>query len=160
MSRYIVPSSLAVLLCSLSFACDKQPGVTEQQREEKANQQAAQQQGIANEQAQNAQASAEKEIAAARESFEKAREDYRHSRAQDLNEVDRKIADLVTKAKTAKGKAKADLQTNMPAIRSRREAFARDLEALEYTPATSWDQAKANLDKEWDALRTAVDKAQ
>jgi len=159
MSRYIVPSSVAVLLCSLSFACDKQPGVTEQQREEKANQQAAQQQGAANEQAQNAQASAEREIAAARESFEKAREDYRHSRTQDLNEIDRKMADLEAKVRTAKGKAKADLQTTLPMIRSRRVAFARDLEALDNTTAASWDQAKTNLDKEWDALRNAVDKA-
>jgi hypothetical protein len=160
MSRYIVPSSLAVLLCSLSFACDKQPGVTEQQREDKANQQAAQQQSIANEQAQHAQAAAEKEIAAARENFEKAREDYRHSRAQDLNEVDRKMADLEAKAKTAKGKAKTDLQTILPTLRFRRDAFARDLEAMENTSAASWDQAKANLDKEWDGLRTAVDKSQ
>jgi flagellar biosynthesis/type III secretory pathway protein FliH len=159
MSRYIVPSSVAVLLCSLSFACDKQPGVTEQQREEKANQQAAQQQGAANEQAQNAQASAEREIAAARESFEKAREDYRHSRTQDLNEIDRKMADLEAKVRTAKGKAKTDLQNTLPMIRSRREAFARDLEALDNTTAASWDQAKTNLDKEWDAFRNAVDKA-
>jgi len=159
MSRYIVPSSLAVLLCSLCFACDKQPGVTEQQREDKANQQAAQQQGAANEQAQNAQASAQREVASARENFEKAREDYRHSRTQDLNEIDGKIADLAAKAKTAKGKAKIDLQNTLPMIRSRREAFARDLEALENTTPASWDLAKANLDKAWDALKNAVDQA-
>jgi len=83
----------------------------------------------ASEQAQNAQEAADNDIAGARASFEKTREDYRHSRTEDLNNLDRKIA-------------------------------AQALESLETATAATWDEAKANLDKDWDALKSAVDKAQ
>jgi hypothetical protein len=146
------------LLLSASFGCDK-PGVTELQQEEKAHQKAAQAQAAASEQAQNAQEAADNDIAGARASFEKTREDYRHSRTEDLNDLDKKIADLEAKTKTSTGKGRADQRADSTAIRAKRHAFARDLESLEIATAATWDEAKANLDKDWDTLRGAVDKA-
>lgn len=159
MIRYVGPSMLTLLLSASSFACDK-PGVTELQQEEKANQRAAQAQAAASEQAQNAQEAADNDIAGARASFEKTREDYRHSRTVDLNDLDKKVADLEAKTKTSAGKARGDLRVDLTAIRAKRHAFAQDLESLEIANGATWDEAKANLDKDWDTLRGAVDKAQ
>jgi hypothetical protein len=38
--------------------------------------------------------------------------------------------------------------------------MVRDLQALEHATATTWDADKAKVDREWDALRSAVDKAE
>ncbi|HEV3190905.1 MAG TPA: hypothetical protein VGY54_10435 [Polyangiaceae bacterium] len=159
MIRHIGLSTFALLLSASSLACDK-PGVTELQQEDKANRQAAQAQAAASEQAQNAQEAADNDIAGARASFDKTREDYRHSRTVDLSDLDKKIADLEAKAKTSTGKARANLGVDLPGIRAKRQAFAQDLESSEIATAATWDEAKANLDKDWDTLKGAVNKAQ
>jgi hypothetical protein len=48
----------------------------------------------------------------------------------------------------------------LSAIHAKRQAFAQDLEHSEIATAATWDEAKANLDKDWDTLNGAVDKAQ
>jgi len=158
MNRHIASLGLAVALCSPLFACDK-PGATEQQREDKASQQAEQARQEANQNAASAQANADKDIAAARTDFEKAREDYRHERYTDLADVDRKIADLDAQARTATGKVKADLDSHMPSVHAQRDAFARDMQSLDRSSGATWDSEKANLDKEWDDLKSAVQNA-
>lgn len=158
MIRHIALLTCTAILSASTFACDK-PGATEQQKEEEANEHAAQARNEAAQKAQSAQATAEKDIAKARVDFEKNREDYRHSRTNDLNDLDKKIAELDAKAKTATGKAKVDLQTSLADTRAAREAFVRDLQALESTTPVVWDQAKANVDREWEMLKTSVNKA-
>ena len=148
MVRSIASLSLVALLSAVaSVACDK-PGATEQQRETKAV-----------DQSENARAEADKNIAAARVDFEKKREDYRHSRFMDLADLDKKIIDLESQARTATGKTKADIDTNLPNVLSQRDQFARDLESLNNATPATWDGAKANLDHEWDSLKAAVNKA-
>ncbi|MDP9151812.1 MAG: hypothetical protein M3O36_17965 [Myxococcota bacterium] len=151
-------SLLVALLCAAPLGCDK-PGATEQQKEMRASEQAAEARNQANSKAEGAQASADKDIAAARNDFEKTREDYRHSRRIDVADMDKKIADLQAEQRTATGKRKADLDANLPSLRAQREAFVRDMQSLDMATASSWDSAKANLDREWDALKAAVDKA-
>lgn len=158
MNRHIASLGLAVALCSPLFACDK-PGATEQQREDKATQQADQARQEANQNVANAQANADKDIAAARTDFEKTREDYRHARYTDLSDLDRKVADLDAQARTETGKVKADLDSHLPSIHAQRDAFARNMQSLDRATGATWDSAKANLDKEWDDLKTAVDNA-
>jgi hypothetical protein len=158
MIRHIAPWTFVALLSASLFACDK-PGATEQQKEDKAVERATNARNEAEQQAQGAQAAAAKDVAAARAEFEKKREDYRHTRRSDLADLDKKIADLEADARTATGKTKSDLQTRLPAIRAQRDAFVRDLESLDSVTPTSWDGATANLDKEWDALKAAVDRA-
>jgi hypothetical protein len=150
--------TFAALFSLPSLACDK-PGATERQREEQATQQAAQGRTEAQQQSQNAQAEAEKNIAAARADFEKTREDYRHSRTTDLSDLDKQVAELEAKAEAATGKTKADLDVKLPVIHAQRDAFVRDMQALDRASSATWDQSKANLDREWDALKDAVDKA-
>jgi hypothetical protein len=156
MIRHIAPLTLIALFSFV--ACDK-PGATEQQKEDKASERAANARSEAEQQAQSAQAVAAKDIAAARAEFEKNREDYRHSRRVDLADLDKKIVDLEADTRTATGKEKANLEVRLPAIRAKRDAFVRDMQALDNAMAATWDAAKANLDQEWDALKTAVDKA-
>ena len=158
MRRHAIPFALVALLSASLFACDK-PGATEQQKEDKANEQAANARNEAMQKAESAQASAQKDIAAAQVQFEKSREDYRHSRRIDLADVDKKVVDLETEQRTATGKTKANLAANVPAIRAQRDAYVRDRQALDAAAPATWDSAKANLDKEWDALKEAVDHA-
>jgi hypothetical protein len=156
MARSVASLTGVALLCALAAACDK-PGVTEQQKENRATDQNVQTQGQAEQQFQNAQANAEKQIAAARVEFEKTREDYLHDKRTDLADLDEKIANMDATEKTATGKKKAQLDAQLPQIRAQRDAFARHMQSLSVTPPSAWDESKANLDKEWGALKNAVD---
>ena len=158
MSRHIASLSAMALLSGLYLACDK-PGVAEQQQESKASEQAAKAKNEAEQQAQSAQAKAERDIAKARADFDKSREDYLHGRRLDLDDLDKKVAELEAKAKTATGKNRADYDARLAAIRAQRDAFARHMQAVGSATADTWDAAKANLDKEWEALKKAVDDA-
>jgi chromosome segregation ATPase len=158
MIRHIAPCMFVALLSASLFACDK-PGATEQQKEDKAVERATNARNEAEQQAQGAQAAAAKDVAAARAEFEKKREDYRHTRRSDLADLDKKIAEIEADARSTPGKTKSDRQARLPAIRAQRDAFVRDLESLDSVTPSSWDGAKANLDKEWDALTAAVDRA-
>jgi hypothetical protein len=159
MIRHIPPLTLTALLALSSIACEK-PGATERQKEQQANEQAAQARNEANEQMQTAQGKADKEIAAARADFEKAREDYRHAQTLNLSDIDRKIAALDAKDKTATGKTKAELDAKLPAIRAQREAFVRELQDVDRATSSTWDDVKANVDRKWDSLNDAVNKAE
>ncbi len=157
MKRSIASFAVIALLSSSAVACDK-PGEAEQKKEVSANDQAAQSRAEADRTVQNAQAEAAKTVAAARADFEKSREDYRHGRQQDLADVSKKIADLEAKQSTAAGKERALLDSNLPMLRSRRDAFMADLQRLDQATPASWDGARASLDKEWDALKAALDQ--
>jgi hypothetical protein len=157
MIRFAGTLAVAAALMSVA-ACDK-PGVTEQQKEQQAAQDNAEQQSRAARESASAQADMNQKVAAAQNDFERTREDYRHSRQTDLDEVDAKIAKLEAKSATATGKAKADLDAKLPQIRAQRAAVGADFRALMGTTATAWDDAKARVDKEWDSLKSAVDSA-
>jgi hypothetical protein len=132
--------SLIGLVTIASSACEK-PGAAEKQRE------------------QGAQAAADKDIGAARADFQKSREDYRRARATDLTEVDKKIAVLEAKEKAATERAKAQLEADLSAIRIKREVVVRDMNAIEIATAATWDELTAKMSRDWDALKSAVDKA-
>jgi hypothetical protein len=156
MNRTIAPLTLVVALSASVFACDK-PGATEEQREMKANEQSAQARNNQQQTDLNAQAQADKNIAAAQTDFIKTRENYRHAKWLDLADLDKKIMDLQAKDLTATGKTRADLDSALPTIRTRREQFVSDMQAMDSLQGSAWDDAKANLDKEWDGLRSSVD---
>jgi biopolymer transport protein ExbB/TolQ len=141
-----------------TIGCDK-PGVAEQQRETNAAQENAERQNGATREAASAQAEKEQKVAAAQAEFDKTREDYRHERQKDLDDLDVKIADVGAKAKTATGAAKSRLDQSLPALRSQRAAFSADLRSSEAAPPATWDADKARLDKEYDSLKAAIDKA-
>jgi hypothetical protein len=156
MIRYVGTLALAAALTSV--ACDK-PGVTEQQKEQQAAQDNAEQQQQAARESASSRAEMKEKVASAQSDFERAREDYRHSKQTDLDDIDAKIAELQAKAGTATGKAKADLDAMLPKIRAQRAALGADFRALQGTTASAWDDAKARVDKEWDALKSEVDSA-
>ena len=157
MNRSTISLAIVTLMASSFVACDK-PGETEQRKEVAANERSAEARAQAERNSQIAQAESERAIAAARADFERRREDYRHDRQLDLSDVNRKLLDLEAKQKTATGKERASLDANLPILRSRRDAFIGDLQRLDNATPTSWDGARASLDKEWDALKAALDQ--
>ncbi len=150
--------TVAAVLSASVLACDKS-GEREQNAEGRANMQAQEAQNQAARTAAAAQAEAEQKIAAARADFEKARADYLQSKQSDLDKLNEKIANLETKDRTSSGKAKAALDTSLPVIRAQRDAFASDLATLRTATPTAWDGLKIRVDNEWEALKSAVDKA-
>ncbi|MGO9839269.1 MAG: hypothetical protein ACLP1X_34235 [Polyangiaceae bacterium] len=157
MNRSMTSFAIIALVSSSIAACDK-PGEAEQKKEVAAGEQAAEARVQAERNVQIAQSQSDKAIAAARADFEKSREDYRHGRQEDLADVNKKIADLEAKQRTATGKERATLDANLPTLRSRRDAFVADLQRLDDATPASWDGARASLDREWDALKTALDQ--
>jgi len=152
----IAPITLIALLSASSFACDKSSGVTERQKETPTSEEARNAAIEAQRQAQGGQAAAEKTLSAARADFEATRENYLHTRRLDLVDLDKRIADLEASARTATGKTKANLRARLPAIRSQRDAFDRNVLSMEAATPATWDAATASLDKQGDALKKAV----
>ena len=147
-------SILRIVACCLplvAFGCNKTG--TEAQRE------ADNAQAQANTETTSAQVEADKKVADARNSFAKTREDYRHDMQTKLDDIDKKIADLDAKSKKETGNAKAKLDANLSGIHAQRNAFTKDFGSVENDTAVTWDASKARLDKEWTALKDAVDKA-
>jgi len=155
MIRYAGTFALAAALMANVVACDK-PGVEEQQKEQKAAQDNADQQNRAARESASAQADMNQKVATAQADFDKSRESYRHDTQTDLDDIDAKIAKLEANAKTATGKAKADLDAKLPSIRAQRASFGADFRSIQMATATTWDDQKARLEKEWDALKSAV----
>jgi hypothetical protein len=89
----------------------------------------------------------------------KVRDDYRHEKQTALDSLDKSIADLESKEKVVAGKAKMDLDGTLLAIHARRDAFMKDLRAIDSTGAAEWDSTRAQLDKQWVDLKTTTDKA-
>jgi hypothetical protein len=58
-----------------------------------------------------------------------------------------------------RSKAKADLAVKLPQIRAQRAALGADFRALQGTTSLAWDDAKARVDRERDALKSVVDAA-
>jgi hypothetical protein len=147
---------------SLAFAAGCNKAADEQQKADQARIDADKKINEANRDATDkinaAQSDADKKVADAQASFLKIREDYRHKVNEDLVSVDKDIADLEAKAKTAKAKTKADIDAALPNIRSMRESVASEYRSLELASAVTWDDAKARVDKALDDLKKAVDK--
>jgi hypothetical protein len=157
MIRYAGTFALAAALLA-TVACDK-PGVEEQQKEQKAAQDNAEQQDRAARESASAQADMNQKVLAAQSDFEHARENYRHARQADLDDLDAKIAKIEAKEKTAVGKTKDSLDSILPTIRTERASFASELRGLQSSTAATWDNAKEKMDKEWDSLQSTVDNA-
>jgi vacuolar-type H+-ATPase subunit H len=160
MIRSAVLATTAALALVLAVGCDKaaddQAKANNAQTEANAKIDTAKNEAEAKMKA--AQADADKKIAEAQASFTKLREDFRHSTTVDLTTLDKKIADLDAKARTATGKAKADLDASLKAIHTQRDRFAADFNGIETASASTWDAAKARLDKELADLKALVDK--
>lgn len=152
MVRHTASLFAVALLCASAVACDtnksqsgiteSQPGVTEQQKETKANDQA------------------QRDIAGARADFAQTREDYLHVKRSNLLDLDKSLVEMDAHDKMATGKAKADLDAKLPAIRAQRDKFVEHLQQMYSATPSTWDADKTNLDKEWDSLKSAVDSAQ
>jgi cell division septum initiation protein DivIVA len=111
----------------------------------------------ASDKALSAQSEADKKIAEAEANIQRLREDYRHTTASNLLDLDQKVADLEVKANQAKGKAKAEYDNKIQQIRASRAAFVADYKALDIETGAAWDAAKTRLDKEWVELKALLE---
>jgi hypothetical protein len=161
MIRSVNISLAAVLIAIGALGCNK--AADEQRKADEARNEANKKVGEASNDAAEkinaANADADKKVAEAQADFLKLREDYRHKITEDLVSVDKDIADLEAKAKTATGKTKAQIEAALPNIRSQRETVSSEYKSLEFSSAVSWDNAKARVDKAYDDLKKAIDKA-
>lgn len=154
--------SVCVALCLAStVGCDK--AADEQRNADEARAEADRKTNEANREATTtinaAQAEADKKVAEAQANFLKMREEYRHKATENLIEVDKDIAELEAGAKTAKGKAKTELEARLPNLRTQRESVASEYKSLELASSTTWDETKVRVDKAIDNLKSAVNKA-
>jgi hypothetical protein len=159
MIRLSIPST--VLFMTVAVACNS--ASNEQKTMSSTRADADDKSGAAvkeaNQKIRNAQQEAGKKVAAAHAGFMKLREEYRHTTTMNLIDLYHKVDDLEAKAKHSSGKARAELDANLKQIRTNRGAFETDYKSLDTATASTWDDAKAHLDKEWTLLKTLVDKA-
>jgi F0F1-type ATP synthase membrane subunit b/b' len=142
---------VSIPLVAAAIACDKS-GADAQETANKA-------QAQANTEITNAQVTADKKIADVRVDFAKTSEDYRHTMQAKLDGLDKKLAELDARTRTATGTTASDLSAKSATVRAQRDAFASDFRNLGSSSAATWDATKARLDAEWTNLSTAVDKA-
>jgi hypothetical protein len=153
----------ACMALSLAFASGCNKARDEQHDADKARVEADEKVADANREATEkinaAQAEADKKVADAQANFLKLREDYRHDVNGDLTSIDKDIANLEAKAKTATGKTKANIDSALPNIHALRESVATEYRSLELASAVTWDDAKGRVNKAIDDLKKAIDKA-
>lgn len=151
-------TTVALLLAvGCENAADQQRKANEAQIE--ANEKAAEARVEADRTAQDAQADANREFAGAQEKFSKMREEFRHDLELKLVEVDKEIAELRTQSTTENGKKKQQIDANLPIIDERRARLNDAYQRLEQANASSWDQAKGEVQKRWDELKHSVEAA-
>lgn len=161
MTRFTTLSMCVALSLPFAAGCDK--AADEQQKADQARTDADKKVNEATNEANDkinaARAEADKKVADAQASFLKLREDYRHKVTEDLVNVDKDIAKLEAKAKTAKAKAKTEIDAALPNVRTLRDSVMTEYRSLELSSAITWDESKARVDKAVDALKSAIGKA-
>lgn len=159
----MIRTSIAIMLFGslVALGCDRS-GTDAQEKANKAQAEANKEIGEAQNESTtkitNAQVEADRKIAEARHDYAQSKEDFRHDMQSKLDDLDKKMVKLETKAKTATGKTKADLDAHLPTLRAHRDAFIADYKSIDTATATTWDATKARLEKEWSALKNEADK--
>jgi hypothetical protein len=150
-------------LCALTglYGCNK--AADEQKKADEAHADAQQKVEEANRDASKkidaARADEDQKVAEAQANFRQMREDYRHKVTGDLTSLDKRITELESKDKTSTGKTKTQLDASLPNIHALRENVNTEYRSLEYASALTWDDAKGRVDKAYDELKKAIDKA-
>jgi len=106
----------------------------------------------------SAQTEADTKIAAAHADFMTMRENYRHATNQNLVDLDQKVDVLTAKAGQSSGKEKTDRDAGLKQIHASRDAFQQLYKSLDSASESTWDDAKARVDKEWTDLKALVDR--
>ena len=105
----------------------------------------------------SAQMEADKKTAEAKKDFDAMNERFRTKTDGEVEMLDRKIAALDRKTASLAGKARSAHVAKLTEIRAARAAVARDLKALETSPATMWDATKAQVERSVASLSELVD---
>lgn len=156
-------SLIALAVCMAAMGCDQNKAAREQEKaaeaQREANERAAKAQNEAVTEITQAQLEANKKINEANADFLKIREDYRHKVQADLTDVDKDIAKLEEKAKTAVGQKKADFDSALVDIRAKRATVQSSFDSLQNATAAGWDAMKNDADKAYNDLKAAIRNA-
>jgi F0F1-type ATP synthase membrane subunit b/b' len=158
MYKYLLAISPVLFITPLGCdtAKDNQKEAIEAQRE--ANEKITEVQAEARDKVVNAQAKANEGIAEANADYLKLREDFRHDINKKVVTLNEKIAKAEARLGSETGQARTKLMDGLPAVRSARDAFLKDLDGIKDTTAATWDSAKVSLQKQWDELEKLVDR--
>ncbi len=107
----------------------------------------------------SAQQEVNQKVAEANANFAKDREDYKNKMQSQLDDADKKIAELENKEKRASTKVKTELDTLLPEIRGKRDALRTDMRQLDNVTSANWNAVKGQLDNDKTALDNALDRA-
>jgi hypothetical protein len=159
-TRLIATTTLTVCLLAAAVACDN--ASDDANRAKTAQAMANDKSGAAiresDEKVKNAQAEADTKVAAAHADFMTMRENYRHTTTQNLVELDQKVDVLTAKAVQSSGQEKTDRDAGLKQIHASRDAFQQLYKSLDSASESTWDDAKARVDKEWTDLKALVDR--
>lgn len=118
----------------------------------------------AGEKAQKAQLEANEKISEARREAEKAANDAAQERSKarvelqkEVDSVDRKISYLKERAATVKGTAKKNADVAQSETETRRATLRERFRKLETETGAAWDSAKAEVERDINALKSSVD---
>lgn len=74
-----------------------------------------------------------------------------------LDDEDKKLAELKSKAEKAAGDEKAKLDAKAKDAAAKREAFVKKYDELKAAPADKWEPAKKDADAAFDEFKKAVE---
>ena len=83
------------------------------------------------------------------------RESYLQRKAEQLQQWERVIDKLISRAEKASGKSETDLRHHIVKIRVKKEGIEVKLGQLQEAGNGMWDFLKADLEKSWVELREA-----
>jgi hypothetical protein len=93
------------------------------------------------------------------EGFLRVKKDYINGMDANIADADRRLGDLDSRAeKIDDGPTRARIKASIRNARAQRDVFRLDVRSLGYEPQATWDTDRADMDKKWDALRTAIDR--
>jgi hypothetical protein len=107
----------------------------------------------------SAELEAQKEAAEAILDWRTSREEYRRNLTLGVQSMDRTILHLERRAKVAERRNRAVFDATLPRIRARRADLQRDLPLLDLATQSTWEATRTRLDRDWDALMSAMNRA-
>jgi hypothetical protein len=76
---------------------------------------------------------------------------------EDLDKLDKKVADLKDRAEKATGEAKAALEAKWKEAQAKRDAAAKKLEEVKAAAIDKWEAVKKDADKSFEEFKKSVE---
>ena len=87
------------------------------------------------------------------------KKDFLEKQKQSLEEWRKHVEELSKKAKTMQVEASVRYDNIVEDLRERIEVVRAEIEKIQHSSDSRWDQVKTGVDRAWDELKDAVNKA-